>query len=237
MIKRFVVFAALSALVACTPSVVQTPAGPTELPPAPTQAAAEPLVCNSGYARHELASPYQQDKNNPDVKFTLAPDEFSSAMRAFKISSVCVPEGADAPYVKFDSKTLPSAAVVGRMVVYSFDRWRQAQIVYSTYDVSMPTEYDTYATAADFEAMQNASAPGFERIMVGLCYGKCTVYKTFVYPFADHYVALTLDLGAYEYGSAVEEQVRNFKAGEYPAELQEDLQRFDTLVRGMEFAE
>ena len=228
-------------LAACGPAPSQLPittvAPRTAVAPAPTQTPAEPLVCSTNYTRHELTPPYQQDHNNPQPLYTIAPAEFSAALRELRISSVCVPQGVDAPYVKSDSSTYNSAAVRGRMVTYSFDAWRDAQLVYSTYDIMIPTEFDKYASVADYDAMKNASSPGFERVMVGLCYGRCTVYKTFIYPFADHYVAVTLDLGAYEYGAVVEEQVAKFNAGQYPPELQDDLERFDTLVRGLQFSE
>ncbi len=99
------------------------------------------------------------------------------------------------------------------------------------------TEYEIFATAADYSAIKNTSAGGFERVFVGLCYGTCTVCKTFIHPFADHHVAATLNLGAYEYGSVLYAQVGRFNAGEYPAELQDDLVRFDRLVRGLKFAQ
>lgn len=228
-------------LAACGPAPTQLPivtvTPPTAVAAAPTQAPAGPSECSTSYTRHELTAPYQQDHNNPQPLYTMAQAEFSAALRELGISSVCVPQGVDAPYVKSDSKTYNSPAVRGRMVTYSFDAWREAQLVYSTYDIMIPTEFDKYASATDYDAMKNASTPGFERVMVGLCYGRCTVYKTFIYPFADHYVAVTLDLGAYEYGTAVEEQVAKFNAGQYPPELQDDLERFDTLVRGLEFSQ
>lgn len=93
-----------------------------------------------------------------------------------------------------------------------------AQIVHATYDFVKGTEYDKFATAAYYNAIKNTHADGFKHFFVDLCYGKCTVYKIFIHPFADHYVAIDLNPGAYEFGSMVDAQVSKFKASEYPAE-------------------
>ena len=239
--QRILKFAGILAvlLAACAPTARQTPpVGQTApVPPAPTQKGPDPLACNTSYTRHELTAPYRQDAYNPQPLYTFAPDEFSGILAQLGISSVCVPQGADAPYALFDWKAEDGTAQQGRMTMLSFDAWRAAQIVYATYDFAKGTEYEIFAAAADYAAIKNTSADGFERVFVGLCYGTCTVYKTFIHPFADHYVAATLNLGAYEYGSVLDAQVSRFNAGEYPAELQDDLARFDNLVRGLKFAQ
>jgi hypothetical protein len=239
MIRTLLLALSTWALAACGAVSPQTavPAISTEVAPAPTQVPAEALVCNTAYTRHVLPKEAQWDQNTPEPVFTLGPEEFGAAMQDLGISSVCVPEGVGAPYLRLHSNMFPSSAVQGVMAQYRFDEWPKGAILYSTYDVRMPTEYDTFASAADYDAIRNASAPGFERIKVGLCYGRCTVYKTFIYPFKDHYVAVTVDLGAYEYGSEVDNQVARFNAGEYPLEMKADLERFDTLVHGLKFAE
>jgi hypothetical protein len=218
-------------LEACIPAIQ----GDVPIPPAPSLTESDPLVCNINYTHHELTAPYRQDKYNPQPVYTLAPEEFQTLVAELGIASVCVPEGVDAPYAVFDWKVDDGSAQQGRMTTLSFDAWREAQIVYATYDFIKGTEYDQFATAKDYEAIKNTSAGGFERILVGLCYGKCTVYKTFIFPYPDHYAAVTLNLGAYDYGTSVDSQVQKFNAGEYPAELQDDLTRFDILVRGMKF--
>jgi hypothetical protein len=225
------------ALMACTRAIPPTPASEknSHVPPAPTQKEPDPLTCNTSYTHHELTAPYRKDADNPQPIYTFAPVEFSTMLSGLGISSVCVPVGADSPYALLDWKVEDGSAQHGRMTTFSFDDWRKAQIVYATYDFIKVTEYDIFATAADYAAVRNTNTRGFERVFVGLCYGKCTVYKTFIYPFADHYVAATLDLGAYDYGAAVDTQVSKFNAGEYPGELQDDLARFDNLARGLEF--
>ena len=232
-----VLIALAIALEACAPAASQTPAvqETVSVPPAPTPLEPDPLVCNNDYTRHELTSPYRRDKYNPQPVYTFAPEEFSAILAGLGISAVCVPEGADAPYALFDWKVDDGSALQGRMATLSFDAWSEAQIVYTTYDFAKGTEYDKFATADDYYAIKNTNTGGFERILVGLCYGKCTVYKTFIHPFADHYVAVTLDLGAYDYGTTVDSQVSKFNAGEYPTHLQDDLARFEVLVRGLEF--
>ena len=230
--KFITILVIVSALAACVPAVP-----PAHVPRAPTQPQAEPLVCNTDYTRHELTAPYQQDKYDPKPRYTFTPAEFSTALAELDITSACTPEGADAPYLVFDWDVEEGTASQGSMVIFSFDAWREAQIVFSTYDFAKPTKYERFASVSDYEAIRNSSERGFERITTGPCYGTCTVYKTFIYPFADHYVAVTLNVGAYEAGKAVEAQVLKFVAGEYPAEMGQDLARFDMLVRGLEFAQ
>ncbi len=227
----------VGALLGCTTPTPVSEKLPGEIAvaPAPTKAAEQLLPCVEDYTRHELPREIQWDQHDSQPVYTLDPDDFDMALQQLGISSICVPEGVGAPYLRLDSGMFNQAAVKGAMSLYRFDQWPDAQLVYSTYDVSMPTEYDTFATAADYEAMQSASLPGFERISVGQCYGRCTVYRTFVYAFPDHYVAVTLDLGAYEYGPAVDEAVAKFSAGEYPSDAKASLQKFDTLVRGLQF--
>jgi hypothetical protein len=226
-------------ITACRPAVAQTPVivETRPVPPVPTQKAPKSLTCNTDYSRHELTAPYRQDAYDPQPIFTFAPVEFLTTLAGLGITSVCIPEGVDAPYTVFDWKVEDGTAQQGRMTTISFDAWREAQLVYATYDFIKGTEYEKFATNADYDSIKNTNSSGFERIFVGLCYGKCTVYKTFIHPFTDHYVAVTLNLGAYDYGKTIDSMVSEFNAGNYPVDLEDDLVRFDTVVNGLVFTQ
>jgi hypothetical protein len=122
------------------------------------------------------------------------------------------------------------------MLLFGFNAWREAQLVYSTYDFQAGMEYDTYATRKDWDAMLVSSQMGFERVYVSPnCFGRCTVFKTFVFPFPDHYVALVLNLGSYEPGDALDKQVAKFLGGEYSPELKPLSTRLDGMAGSLRF--
>jgi hypothetical protein len=64
--------------------------------------------------------------------------------------------------------------------------------------------------------------------------GLQNVYKTYVFPFPEYYIAVVFNLGAYDPG-AVEPVIDMFRAGEYPIEKIDKMQIMDALALSIHF--
>jgi hypothetical protein len=255
----------LSLLVACSltaainsaPTTQAIPLQPTmistSLPrPADTlMPTATPGPCLAAFQRQELKEPYQRDKYTNAARYTLSTEELNAYGSVMGIESLCIPAALGAPFLNVDwnSATLP--AVKGQMISVGFEAlypgggWSRGFLLYSTYDFGAPTEYEIFATPADWDMVRQGTGPdlievngvkGLIRFKRGdLCYGACSAYKTFVFPFETYYVAVVYDLGAFDYNANWETLLQDFRAGKYPPELQTEVAAMDELVSTIHF--
>jgi hypothetical protein len=169
-----------------------------------------------------------------------SPAHLDTCFVAMGIESMCIPTELGTPVKFADWDSAQSTGGTGRMFILGFVGWGDASIVYSTYDFRWGTEYDTFATREDRDAVRNGTVPdmievngvqGFVRIKPSdLAYGGQNVYKTFVFPFETYYVAVVYNLGAFDVGADLEAVVQRFQAGEYPHERRTQVQVIDLLA-------
>jgi hypothetical protein len=206
--------------------------------------------CISAFQHRELKEPYQRINDTDDVRYTLSTEELNTYWSAMGIETLCIPVTLGAPFVNVDWNRLDGMPVVGRMISIGFEDlekrgWSRGFILYATYDFSMGTEYETFADRKDLDAVRQGvmadmikvdGVNGFIRIkQSNYCFGKCTAYKTYVFPFEKYYVAVVYDLGAYEYDANWEAIIQGIREGKYPPETQSDVAEFDLLVSTIQF--
>ena len=207
--------------------------------------------CNLTFERREMKEPYQRNKSTNDARYTLSMDELDDFLAVMGIEALCVPAGLGAPFVNVDWNALDGGPGVGRMISIGFEDlyegsgWSRGFILYSTYDFAWGTEYDTFADREDLDTLQQGTMPdmihvdgvdGFVRIaQSNFCFGFCTAYKTYVFPFESYYVAIVYDLGAYDAEENWDSMLQDFRDGKYPADAQDDLAAIDFLVSSLQF--
>jgi hypothetical protein len=165
------------------------------------------------------------------------------------IETVCLPPQFGAPFLNVDWNPEVIPTVRGRMVSLGFEDlyggagWSRGYLLYATYDFAVGSEYDTFATPEDYENVQNGSIPdlieagsakGFLRFHPGLSMGLQPVKKTYIFPFEKHYVAVVINLGAYE-PTEVDGILAEMETGDHPDLFDIDVTRMDELVASLVF--
>lgn len=223
----------------------------TPIPTNPDQSLEKPPGCVSSFQRRELAGNYQKDKQNPVARYTLSTAELQDYLAEMGVKTLCIPFELGAPFlnVDWDSNQIP--ATTGRMLSLGFENlyhgagWSDGYILYATYDFSTGTEYETFAEPEDFDAVNQGiisnifeidGVKGFIRIkQSNICFGKCTAYKAYIFPFKTSYVAVVHNLGAYDFDSDWETIEQTLIDGNYPVEKQANLALMDFLVSSIQF--
>jgi hypothetical protein len=227
------------------------PATATQAPPAasptPAPTATPGLNCTAAFEKRELKAPYQHQEGN-QPRYTLSAEELSSYLQVMGVSALCIPQEFGAPFlnVDWDSAVVPSAR--GRMISLGFENlypgagWSEIYLLYSTYDFSFGSEYDRFASLKDLQAVQDGSmanlfevdgVKGFLRYKAGISYGSVPLYKTYVFPFENYYVALVEVLGYA--GDDWEAALARLQAGEVPADKQASEALFDRILETLKF--
>lgn len=182
----------------------------------------------------------------------MSTEELNAYLSIMGIQSLCIPAMWGAPFVNADWDSATQPSVEGRMISLGFENlypgagWSKGFLLYSTYGFGAPTEYETFATLADRDAVREGTGPdlievngvtGLMRIKASdLCMGACSVYRTFVFPFETYYVAVVYDLGAFDYDNTDwESLLQDFRAGKYQPEQQADVAAMDYLVSTLHF--
>jgi hypothetical protein len=193
-----------------------------------------------------MEEPYQRYDGEP--RYTLSDDELLLYLELMGIESLCVPTKFGAPFINVDWGEHDSPAT-GRMVSIGFEElyggggWSSGYLLYSTYDFSIGSEYEVFASPEDYEHVQDGSIPallnvdgipGFERFHPGIPMGMQMVMKTYIFPFEDHYVAAVINLGAYDPAN-VEDALLEMEAGRHPDLTQEEILLMDSLVSSIRF--
>ena len=212
----------------------------------------QPMQCVQSFPRRELREPYQRNKYTNEPRYTLSADEFHAYLSIMGIGSLCIPPDLGAPFLNADwySATLHTG-ITGRMISLGFDNlysgsgWSDGFVLYSNYDFSAPTEYDTFAKKVDWENVMRGTASdvievngvkGFRRIQKSsLCYGDCMVYKTYVFPFESYYIAVVYSLGAYRYDADWETLIQELRTQRYPLDRQVNVALMDALASSIQF--
>ena len=142
-----------------------------------------------------------------------------------------------------------SLPATGRMISVGFENlyggggWSQGYLVYATYDFSIGSEYEIFASPSDFEQIENGSISnslnadgvrGFIRYHRGIPMGKQMVLKTYVFPFEHTYLAAVINLGAYD-PAEVENIISELEAGRNPDPNNENIALMDLLVSSIRF--
>ncbi len=204
-----------------TPMAVPTP--PLPVPTVtPTVASAgstlatatpSPFSCVSTFERREFQEPYQ--RRDEEARFTLSTAELEAVLASMGIAAVCIPPELGAPMLNVDCDSAEGGpAQTGRMISLGFESlypgagWSDGYLLYATYDFVAGTEYDTFATREEYDALQSGmlpgqievnGVPGFMRLqLASLCMGVCPVYQTWVFPLETEYVAVVYRVGEYD---------------------------------------
>jgi hypothetical protein len=172
---------------------------------------------------------------------TLFAAELRDYLVQMGVTGLCLPPEVGAPYlgVDWNVAAIPPTADSGRRLRIDFKDSGTVSLIYATYDFALGTEYITHATIADYEAVQAGThpdlittngTPGFLHIGSD---GYTGVIKTFVYPFADHYVALSAGL-SYEAGVGDPDALAAAMAEPpYPTEGAAELRALDEMVASL----
>jgi hypothetical protein len=206
----------------------------------------EPEKCQESFPIQELREPYQRYDDQP--RYTLSKDEFQELLGLMHIDTICVPPQFGAPFINVDwnEDDLPAT---GRMVSIGFEElfkgggWSTGYLLYSTYDFSVGSMYEIFSTSADYIQVQNETIPnpitidgvnGFIRFHSGIPMGMQMIMKTYVFPFETEYVAIVIDIGAYD-PDQVEDIVLAMEAGNHPDLVNENITLMDDLVNSIRF--
>ncbi len=228
----------------------ETQGSPTNQPttvPSVTSSADTISRCQDVIGRRELRDPYQRTSDQD--RYTLSQEEYSGYLRLMGIGSLCLPEDFGVPFIIVDWNSADIPAAAGRMVSIGFEEqyggggWSSGYLIYATYDFSVGSEYEVFATQGDFEDIGAQTKPnminidgveGFIRFHPGIPMGLQSVSKTYVFPFENYYVAAVQTLGAYE-PAVIQEVLVEMEVGRHPDLMQEDVLMMDRLVSSIEF--
>jgi len=207
----------------------------------------EPPLCQEGFEGRELREPYQRNKYD-GPRYTLSDEELRAYLDLMGIESICLPPQFGSPFINVDWNSLEIPAT-GRMVSIGFEElyggggWSSSYLVYATYDFSVGSEYEVFASPGDFEQVQTRSIPGlinidgvegFVRFHPGIPMGMQTILKTYVFPFEGYYIAAVINLGAYD-PAKVEDILLEMAAGKHPDLVNENVAQLDLLVSSIRF--
>jgi len=227
------------------PTVVGRPTSATTVAPL---LATVPYECSQDFQRHELAQPYQTTQGSK--RYTLSQAEWQDYLAVMGVESGCVAEALGAPFTNADWR-VGEGATAGRMLSLGFEAlyhgagWSDAYLVYATYDFSGGTEYDVFATVDDYRAVQAGTMPDTVEVAgatafvrfggSALCMGRCNVHRSIVFPFADHYVAVVSNVGAYDAAAGWNDLLPPLLAGVYPEDCRGYVSMMDWLAASLRF--
>jgi len=222
--------------------------------PTPPPATATPIPtptpvgfqCQDSFEARELKKLY----NGNAPRLTLSAEQWGQYLDLMGLESLCLPAELGAPFVNadWDSASMPAT---GRMTSLGFESfyhgsgWSDIFLLYSTYDFSTGTEFDRFARLEDRDAMRAHTLPneievhgaaGFIRFMPSLWTFEGspeTIYKSWVFPFENHYVAVVYKMGTFEGKS--DEWFRQFEQGHLPAECEAPLQLAEAFASSLSF--
>lgn len=208
----------------------------------------DPPECLEQFESHELRDPYRPSGEPP--RYTFSQTDFYGYLNQMGIETVCIPAPFGSPYliVDWNSQDHP-ATITGRMVIIGFEGlrrgggWGEGYLVYATYDFAVGSEYEVFAIREDYEAFQADLIPnrisvhgvdGFIRLHAGIPMGMQEVYKTYIFPFETHHIAVVMKLGAYD--PLMIDQVMGYMRGDqHPATLQSNVFLLDLFVSSIIF--
>lgn len=153
---------------------------------------------------------------------------------------------------KPDSRTV-SQAESGRMVALGYEnyqldnierggRWGALNVIYSTYDFALGTEYHTYAKKDDYNKLRSGeyqpgivvnNVKGIVNYKIMPFFGNGQLAKNVVFPFENYYVVFTYYIVNQDKG--LDNTIRDLNEGNYPQKYKSDLDRFDSLVKSATF--
>jgi len=216
-----------------------------------SEVASSEAACLGAPARRELAEPYQRTGGAP--RYTLSEDEWRAYLAEMGIADLCIPPAFGAPFVNADWSAAAIPDSTERLISLGFERtyrgagWADAYLLYATYDAAPGTEYETFTTPAERDALWRGEAPGTLTVADGVLgiarlqpaahgFGARTLYRTYVFPFRDHYVALVYALGDYPADSDWEALAEAILERADPPALQEPLAEMERLALSLRFS-
>jgi hypothetical protein len=255
----------LTGTIACglfTPTATQLAAPPTETAPIPSQQLATPIsvgrssltptpasfTCLADFSAHRASG----SSSGSGVRITLSAEEWSSYLSQMGIQSLCVPVDLGAPFINadWDQARMPAT---GRMLSIGFENgyhgsgWSDIFLVYATYDFTTGTEFERFASSDDRDSLRDhtiagevevGSRPGILRFLPsrwGYENQPQIVYKTWVFPFENDYLAVVYNLGAFD--GSVNAWIQQFQRDEYPIDQAANVKIFDFLAQSLQFKE
>lgn len=252
-VPAFALLVALIGTTACatlTPTITQIAPTPTLMPFSTPQIPATPTFvpfeCQTAFSAHEANG----STSGSGTRITLSAEAWTSYLNQMGIESLCVPLELGAPFVNadWDQARMPAT---GRMISIGFENfyrgsgWSDIYLVYSTYDFTTGTEFDRFASLEDRDALRDHAAAG--EVEVGGIRGILRfmpsqwgyenqpqiVYKTWVFPFENHYLAVVYNLGAFD--GDVNEWILRLQRDEYPIDQTPYIKMLDFLARSLRF--
>ena len=226
---------------------VKSTPSPTETFLYDNQISPESHLCQETFEAREMREPYQRYEGD-EPRYTLSEDELLTYLEMMGIKSICLPTQFGAPFINVDwgADDLPAT---GRMVSIGFEElyggggWSHGYLVFATYDFSVGSEYEVFASPEDFDYIQSESiqylinadgVKGFLRFHPGIPMGMQSIMKTYIFPFEDFYVAAVINLGAYD-PTEVDSILLEMEAGSYPDLMNENVALMDFLVSSIRF--
>ena len=223
------------------PTSTSTPA-PSFTPTNTVKPTPSELQCLSSFEHREMKEPYQKRVGGKN-RYTFSTIELSQVYQEMGVMSFCIPEVLGAPFLNVDWNNTTNPSVTGRMIsigfvnLYHGQGWSDGFLLYSTYEFSTGAEFDRFASLEDWENFINGSlketqpiagGKGFSRFMAGVSYGDVPIYKTYVFPGPQAYIALVYEIGVYGDNDAV--MVETFNQGHIPADKSTMVALFDRLA-------
>lgn len=182
---------------------------------------------------------------------SLSADQLSQYLSMMRIESLCIPDQLGAPLLNTDWDSSQISGATGRMISLGFKGlqqhtgWGDGFILYATYNFSIGSEYETFAEQKDWQSVRQGllsnileidGKDGFIRLNRSEhCMGKCSAYRSIVFPFEHYYIAVVYDLGAYDFDSDWDSILDNLKADQYPPEIATKINEIDFLASTLQF--
>lgn len=197
--------------------------------------------------RHSCLGPTVDIK--PSVAWELGPDnlspsQFEDYLAQIGVAEICLPLEIGAPFlgVDWNAAAEPPTADAGRRIRITFDGIDRLSLIFATYDFAAGSEYVSHATRADYETSRSGThdrsivtngTPGF--LFIDDVNGM--VEKAYVYPFANHYIAITYRLGEGADGDQRAELEQAVVHPPYPPSIARKLDIFDELMSSLRLIE
>ena len=205
--------------------------------------------CTTTFEHRLLRDPYP--RGGFPAHFTLSAEELDQTLATMGIADLCIPPRFGAPFISTDWDSAQGTAVTGRSIRLGFEDLSgggggsSAFILYETYDFLGCTDCEPFARPKDRDATFSGAMPGtievdgvkgFVRLKPSeISLGGKTIYKTFVFPYETHYLAVVYTLDYFYPGTDWDAQFQALAAGAYPPELHRMVALVEALAMSLKF--
>ena len=208
----------------------------TETPPAGSQRKVTWCLNNSG--KSDEKEPWKDDPES------LSQSALIDYLQQMGVVEICLPPelGMRSLELDWNATSKPPTASNGRRIEITFNNIEGLAIIFATYDLDVNSDFSTYATIEDYNAVRASEhayaivtneTPGYVYIDDSLE----SVQKAYVFPFRNHYVALVYNFDSKVVSIEGEALTRALIHPPYPAEVSEEIDLLDDILSSIKLRE